>query len=185
MSVKHVVASVEEGRSPAIRPIHPAGVIRIVSRMPTSESVRAQRRATCVAHMTDENAHAFDRCIAAFEHPRYEIVPTGEVYDGTQRVHALMLENKTAFPDFYFAVEQIHDAEDAVIVEGTFKGTHNGTWRGLPATGRKVLLPMAIIFRFNGAGMISERVFFDSVLCFDNSAWPTIQTRRWGKSVPP
>ena len=111
--------------------------------------------------MTDENAHAFDRCIAAFEHPRYEIVPTGEVYDGTQRVHALMLENKTAFPDFYFAVEQIHDAEDAVIVEGTFKGTHNGTWRGLPATRRKVLLPMAIIFRFNGAGMISERVFFD------------------------
>ena len=72
-----------------------------------------------------------------------------------------MQENKTAFPDFFFDVEKVHDADEAVIVEGTFKGTHNGPWRGLPATGRKVLLPMVIIFRFEGAGMVCERVFFD------------------------
>jgi steroid delta-isomerase-like uncharacterized protein len=126
-----------------------------------SESVRRRREEVCLAHMTDENLHAFERCIGAFEHPRYEIVASGEVYDGSSRVHELMLENKTAFPDFHFDIEQLHHADAAIIVEGTFKGTHDGTWRGLPATGRNVALPMVIIFRFNGAGMVCERVFFD------------------------
>jgi len=129
--------------------------------MVESESLRQKRHDVCLLHMNEENAHAFDRCIAAFEHARYELVPTGEVYDGSERVHELMLENKAAFPDFFFAVDKIHDADDAVIVEGTFKGTHDGAWRGLPATGKKVLLPMVIIFRFEGEGMICERVFFD------------------------
>jgi steroid delta-isomerase-like uncharacterized protein len=129
--------------------------------MAISETLRRQREQTCRAHMTDENAHAFERCIAAFAHPRYEIVPTGEVFDGGQRVHTLMLENKAAFPDFHFGVEELHHADAAVIVEGTFRGTHDGPWRGLPATGRKVAVPMVIIFRFEDAAMVCERVFFD------------------------
>jgi steroid delta-isomerase-like uncharacterized protein len=126
-----------------------------------AESLRQRREQTCLAHMTDENAHAFERCIAAFAHPRYEIVPTGEVYDGGPRVHALMLENKMAFPDFHFDVEEMHHADAAVIVEGTFRATHGGPWRGLPATGRSVTVPMVIIFRFKDAAMLCERVFFD------------------------
>jgi hypothetical protein len=62
--------------------------------MPTDDVLRRQRRETCMTHMTEENAHAFDRCIAAFRHPRYELVPTSEVFDGHDRVHALMLENR-------------------------------------------------------------------------------------------
>jgi predicted ester cyclase len=129
--------------------------------MAISETLRKQREEICLAHMADENAHAFEQCIAAFEHPRYEIVPTSEVYDGSSRVHELMFENKRGFPDFHFDVEQMHSADSAVIVEGTFRGTHGGIWRGLLATGRSVALPMVIIFRFNGSGMVCERVFFD------------------------
>jgi steroid delta-isomerase-like uncharacterized protein len=125
------------------------------------EALRAKREAVCFGHMTDENAHVFDRAIAAFAHASYEIVPTGETYDGAARVHELMLENKTAFPDFHYAVEVAHYADDAVVVEGRFTGTHEGPWRGLPATGRKVDFPMLVVFRFAGEEMMGERIFFD------------------------
>jgi steroid delta-isomerase-like uncharacterized protein len=125
------------------------------------EALRAKREAICFQHMTDENAHAFDRAIAAFAHASYEIVPTGELYDGADRVHQLMLENETAFPDFHYHIERTHYADEAVVVEGRFTGTHEGLWRGLPATGRTVDFPMLVIFRFEGDGMLGERIFFD------------------------
>jgi steroid delta-isomerase-like uncharacterized protein len=125
------------------------------------EALRRKREETCVGHMTAENAHEFDDCIGFFDHPRYEIVPTGEVYDGSAEVARLMRENVTAFPDFHFDVERMHHADEAVVVEGTFRGTHEGTWRGLPATGRKVEFPMLIVFGFEGEAMLGERIFFD------------------------
>src|SRR5439155_464239 len=85
-----------------------------------------------------ENAHDFERCIAMFAHPRYEIIATGEVWDGHSGVNALLQENKKGFPDFRFHPESFHHSAEAVIVEGRFTGTHSGNWRGLPPTGRKV-----------------------------------------------
>jgi hypothetical protein len=55
----------------------------------------------------------------------------------------------------------VHHADDAIVVEGTFTGTHEGTWRGLPATGRRVDFPMLIVFPFDGPAMMGERIFFD------------------------
>ena len=43
-------------------------------------------------------------------------------------------------------VKRMRDAEDAVIVEGDFRGTHQGLWRGLPPTGRAVDFPVLIVF---------------------------------------
>jgi len=111
--------------------------------------------------MEAENAHEFDRCIAVFAHPRYEIVPTGEVWDGHSGVNALLHENKMGFPDFQFHPQSWHHATDAVIVEGRFTGTHLGSWRGLPATRRKVDFPLIIVFQFEGEQMVCERTYFD------------------------
>ncbi len=111
--------------------------------------------------MNAENAHAFDEAIGLFHHPRYELVATGEVFDGAEQLGGLMHENVTAFPDFHFAVERLHHADEAIVVEGTFFGTHLGPWRGLPATGRRVAFPMLIVFPFDGDRMLGERLFFD------------------------
>lgn len=129
--------------------------------MPVDEALRKKRDAVCVGHMTAENAHEFDEAIGFFARPRYEIVATGEVYDGADRVGDLMHENVTAFPDFHFDVERMHHADEAVVVEGAFRGTHLGTWRGLPATGRRVDFPMLIVFPFEEDRMLGERIFFD------------------------
>ncbi len=111
--------------------------------------------------MEAENAHDFDRCIAAFAHPRYEIIATGEVWDGHSGVNTLLQENKKGFPDFGFHPESFHHSAEAVIVEGRFTGTHKGNWRGLPPTGRKVDFRLIIVFQFEGERMVCERTYFD------------------------
>ena len=126
----------------------------------TSE-VRQLREATVREHMEAENAHDFDRCIAAFRHPRYEIVATGEVWDGHSGVNTLLNENKKGFPNFRFEPEVMHHSDNAVIVEGRFHGTHDGNWRGLPATGRKVDFPLIIVFQFEDEHMVCEKTYFD------------------------
>ena len=122
----------------------------------------AQRRlAIVLEHMRYENDHDFGRCIAVFGHPRYEIVPTGEVHDGKDGVGGLLEGNRSAFADFHFEPSRTSPAGDVVLVEGLFTGTHTGTWRGLPATGRSVRLRMALVFEFAGEAMVCERVYFD------------------------
>ena len=86
--------------------------------MTLDASLRQLREATVIEHMEAENAHDFDRCIAAFAHPRYEIVATGEVWDGHTGVNTLLRENKTGFSDFQFHPERMHHSDEAVIVEG-------------------------------------------------------------------
>src|SRR6478609_1213868 len=129
--------------------------------MGIDDALRQQREETCLGHIRAENAHEFDRAIGFCARPRYDLLATGEVYDGAGPLGSLMQENATAFPDFHYDVTQLHHADDAVVTEGSFRGTHRGTWRGLPATGRRVDFPMLIIFPFAGRAMMGERIYFD------------------------
>lgn len=112
-------------------------------------------------HMRLENAHDFAGCIAEFGRARYEVVAEDELYDGAGRVDDFLRENLQAFPDFRFVPSRIGPTDEAVVVEGRFQGTHLGSWRGLPATGRRVDFPMCLVFDFEGATMVGERLYFD------------------------
>jgi predicted ester cyclase len=112
-------------------------------------------------HVRLENAHDFPACIAEFGRPRYEVIADDDVFDGAARVQSFLDENRRAFPDFVFVATRISPTTDAVVVEGSFKGTHLGTWRGLFPTGRKVDFPMCVIFDFEGDVMVNERLYFD------------------------
>jgi predicted ester cyclase len=112
-------------------------------------------------HMRLENAKDFAGCIGKFTKAKYDVVASEELYDGPDRVHEFLDENYEAFPDFEFIPTRISPATDMVVVEGRFTGTHQGTWRGLPATGRKVDFPMCLLFDFEGQDMVSERLYFD------------------------
>lgn len=112
-------------------------------------------------HMRLENAYDFPGCIGEFAKPKYEVVADGELFDGAERVHDFLSENHTAFPDFEFVPTRVSPTTDAVLVEGRFKGTHLGTWRGLPATGKRVDFAMCLIFEFEGEAMINEKLYFD------------------------
>ena len=112
-------------------------------------------------HVRLENAHDFPGCIATFGRARYQVVPDDAVFDGPVRVDDFLVETRRAFPDFHFEATCVVPAGDSVLAEGVFSGTHEGFWRGLPGTGRRVDFPMCVIFDFEGDDMVSERLYFD------------------------
>jgi steroid delta-isomerase-like uncharacterized protein len=111
--------------------------------------------------MDSENRHEFDATLDTFEHPRYELIGTGEVYDGTEEVEQYFEDTRRAFPDQRNELLALHHADDAVLVEAVIRGTHNGPLRSLPPTGREFELPILSIFSFDGDKLIGERVYFD------------------------
>jgi hypothetical protein len=66
---------------------------------PPPPELRERREAIVRKHMTSENVHDFDTAISTFEHPRYELIATGEVYDGEADVRSYYAESRKAFPD--------------------------------------------------------------------------------------
>ncbi len=125
-------------------------------------SLRAEREAVVRRHMDSENRHEFDVTLATFKHPRYELVATGEVYDGEDEVKQYYAASRATFPDQRNEVRAMHHADDAVIVEFDLLGTHRGALRGIPPTGQEFRCAMAAVFLFEGDRIVCERVYFDS-----------------------
>jgi steroid delta-isomerase-like uncharacterized protein len=125
--------------------------------------LRAAREATVLEHMESENRHEFEVTMGTFHHPRYEIVPTGEVFDGPEEVAAYFQASRAAFPDQRNELIALHHADDAVIVEFDLKGTHRGDFRQIPATGRDFTCRTVAFFLFEDDRLVCERVYFDLV----------------------
>lgn len=129
----------------------------------TSSDLRARREAIVREHMESENRHDFDATIATFKHPRYEIIPTGDVYDGEEAVRGYFASSRSAFPDQRNELRALYHADDAVIVEFDLLGTHKGALRGvIPPTGKEFRCPVTAFFIFEGDRIVCERVYFDS-----------------------
>jgi steroid delta-isomerase-like uncharacterized protein len=126
-----------------------------------TETLRARRQAVVEEHVEAENDGDLDRLVASFERPRYDVAPLGAPDDGAEAVRALIGGLLTAFPDFHFFTDKTHHADEAVILEGHFTGTHRADWAGIPATGRAIDIRAACIFDFEGEGCVCEKVFFD------------------------
>lgn len=113
--------------------------------------------------METEVSKEFDRTLATFDgHPRYEIMPTGQVFDGADAVMDYYRTTRTAFPDQRHENARFHVADDTVIVEFDLLGTNLGEFYGLPPTGKSFRVPVIAVFFFEGEGIINERVYFDS-----------------------
>ena len=130
---------------------------------PLDPPLRKKREEIVREHMDSENRHEFDATLETFDHPRYELIPTGEVHDGPEEVMAYFEETRRAFPDQRNELLALHHADDAVLVEAVIRGTHKGPLRSLPPTGREFELPILAIFMFDGDKLECERVYFDQL----------------------
>ena len=126
-----------------------------------SAELRDRREAIVREHMESENRHEFDVTMGTFDHPRYEIVPTGDVYDGEAEVGRYFEESRAAFPDQRNETIALYHADDAVIVEFWLRGTHEGEMRGIPPTGRAFEVRTIALFLFDEDRLVCERVYFD------------------------
>jgi steroid delta-isomerase-like uncharacterized protein len=124
-------------------------------------SAREERERIVREHMESENHHEFDVTMATFEHPRYEIVPTGEVFDGAEEVARYFAETRAAFPDQRNELIALHHGDDAVVAEFDLLGTHEGPLRGVPPTGKAFRCRCVAVFEFGDERLVCERVYFD------------------------
>ena len=124
--------------------------------------LRTARDAVIREHMESENRLDFDTAIATFDRPRYELVGTGQVFEGEEQVREYYATSRAAFPDQRNEIHTLRHADDAVVVEFDLLGTHRGTFAGFDPTGRSFRCRMAAIFEFDGDRITCERIYFDS-----------------------
>jgi steroid delta-isomerase-like uncharacterized protein len=127
------------------------------------EELRQRRLTVIKEHMDTEVTHEFDRTLATFNgHPHYEIMATGQVFDGDADVMGYYRTTRTAFPDQRHDNSRFHVADDAVIVEFDLLGTNLGEFYGLPPTGKAFRVPIIAVFFFEDDRIVNERIYFDS-----------------------
>ena len=127
-----------------------------------TENYREERERIVRQHMESENTHDYETVMGTFSHPRYELIATDRIHDGDLEVRDYFKETRTAFPDQRNELISLRHADDAVIVEFWLLGTHEGPLMGIEPTGREFRCRMTAFFLFEGAGLVCERVYFDS-----------------------
>jgi steroid delta-isomerase-like uncharacterized protein len=146
--------------------------------MSTTDDLRGRRLAVVREHMESENHHQFDVTLGTFGHPRYELVATGQVFDGTDEVSDYYAKSRASFPDQRNENTVLRVADDgSVIAEFDLLGTHEGELRGVAPTGRSFRCRMCAIFEFDAGTdrIVCERVYFDQA---------TIAQQLFGEDTP-
>ncbi|HZU46893.1 MAG TPA: ester cyclase [Mycobacterium sp.] len=128
-----------------------------------SHDLRQRRLDVIREHMDTEVTQDFDRTLRTFNgHPRYEIIATGQVFDGDDEVMGYYRTTRAAFPDQRHDNVRYHVADGAVIVEFDLLGTNLGEFYGFPPTGKAFRVPVIAVFFFDGDRIVNERIYFDS-----------------------
>ena|ERR1017187_476950 len=128
----------------------------------TLSSIQARRQAIVNAHIQAEAVtHDVAATVATFQHPRYEVPALGAIVDGAEGVTGLGSGLLSAFPDFYLNQIALYHADNAVIAEARFGGTHRGVWAGIEPTGKSMEVQAVLIFMFEGDDLVCEKVYFD------------------------
>ena len=131
--------------------------------MTPSDDLRARREEVVRRHMDAENEHDYDTVLATFAHPRYELMATGQVFDGEAEVRRYFEVSRTPFPDQRNELVSIRSTDDAVVVELDLLGTHLGRLGYAAPSGRAFRSRMCALFVFQegGDGIVCERVYFN------------------------
>jgi steroid delta-isomerase-like uncharacterized protein len=132
--------------------------------MPTTATNMNQRQAretVIQTHMEAECNHDIAATVGTFAEANYDVVPLGAPNNGAAAVDELLQSLFEAFPDFSARPLSTHHGDDIVFVDTMMSGTHNGTWAGVPATGRKMEVRCGCVFHFDGDRLVKETVYFD------------------------
>ena len=115
--------------------------------------LQAHREQLLLRHVQAENDNDVDAVIATFAHPRYELVPTAEIFDGDAEVRRYYRE-KEARGRRRYEIVRLYHSDDAVIVEIRTLSTE-------PGPPYRVDLPSIAVFEFDGPRLTCERVYYD------------------------
>lgn len=111
------------------------------------------REELVIKHVEGENDRDLEAVMSTFSHPRYEIVPSGTVYDGEEEVRQMILRQWEQLPWMRYTPEGIYYGANGLAVET------RTTCPGTPIDMLSVNL-----FVFDGDGLVLERCYFDRML---------------------
>ncbi|MFN8561040.1 MAG: ester cyclase [Anaerolineae bacterium] len=129
----------------------------------TPENYRQIRR-LWISHSKAEDGRDLPGLIATLaEDCVYEIIPTGQRWEGHDGARTFYTTFLGAFPDVHFDLQDIVIGPQGVIEIAIMTGTHQGTWAGIEATGKPVRLHIIIHFPWNPAAkkFAGENIYFD------------------------
>jgi steroid delta-isomerase-like uncharacterized protein len=114
-------------------------------------------------HIRCENRHDLDAVMTTFgTAARYDDEPWEDHRSGLDGVRSYYIELLSALPDLTIEVKNRHVASESVIVEVIICGTHLGSWRGLPATGKRIEFPLCGVYTFDENNRLAgERIYYD------------------------
>ena len=117
-----------------------------------------------VRHSIAEDRRDIDGLIATLAPTcAYELIPTGQRWEGHDGARAFYTELFAAFPDNRFALTEIVLGPQGVFEVATLTGTNAGPWGGTPPSGLPVSLQVLILFPWDPATerFLGERIWFD------------------------
>jgi hypothetical protein len=121
--------------------------------MTRDAALHGVREDLVLRHVAAENARDVEAAMATFTHPRYEIIPTGAVFDGYEAVRAMLLQQWADLPRMHYAAEAIYHGEQGLVVETR-----------TTAPGTSIDMLSMNLFGFSGPDLILERCYFDRML---------------------
>ncbi|HUA15302.1 MAG TPA: ester cyclase [Verrucomicrobiae bacterium] len=130
-------------------------------------SIPKDRQAARVAivneHIRLENQHDLEGVLSTFgDTAQYDDQPWNDHFHGRDGVRQFYGQLMQALPDLEIDVQRQYATEDAVLVEVIIRGTHLGSWRGLPSTGRRVEFPLCGVYTFDSRDRLAgERIYYD------------------------
>lgn len=123
-----------------------------------------------VRHSIAEDRRDIDGLIATLAATcLYELVPTGQRWEGHDGARAFYTELFGAFPDNRFALSEIVVGPQGVFEVATLTGTNVGPWAGAPPSGLPVALEVLILFPWDPVTerFLGERIWFDRATLTD------------------
>jgi steroid delta-isomerase-like uncharacterized protein len=130
---------------------------------PHNDDRRSARIAIVEQHVRLENAHDLEGVLHTFgDTARYDDEAWDEHYEGGDGVRQFYQQLMQALPDLEIEILRRHVTDEAVVLEVMIRGTQLGEWRGLPATGRRVEIPLCGVYTFDSNDRLAgEKIYYD------------------------
>jgi ketosteroid isomerase-like protein len=132
--------------------------------MAVDPELQQRREQVILEHMRSENEQRFDDTIATFAHPRYELMASGEVYDGEEAVREYYRAGRELVPDQSNELIAMYHSDDGVGIEMWLRGTPQ---RDDITGARGFEIRMAAFFDFEGDRIVCERAYWDRQTVFE------------------
>ena len=147
---------------------HRGQVLRAVAALPSLTTCTTDT--TGRAPMSDQrNREALTRYLAS-NHEELSMMAddviftnmaTGDEHTGREAVREMLHFMYHVAFDGHAETRNLIVENDRAVLEATFVGTHKGPFAGVPATGREVRVPLAVIYDMKDGLIVRGRVYFE------------------------